>query len=90
MTPSTQQPASYHSCDNSPIGGPTEEDPNCIADMGLTQADTTAIMHALSGTMDQVNAAILAHGGFSTRMMPSYAVHAYDDPALDPRQVTLK
>ena len=29
--------------------------------------------------------AILAHGGFSTRMMPAYAVHAVDDPALDPR-----
>ena len=55
--------------------------------MGLTQADTTAIKHALGSTMDQVNTAILAHGGFSTRMMPSYAVHAYDDPALDPRQV---
>lgn len=40
---------------------------------------------ALGETMRQVNAAILGHGGFSTRMMPAYAVHAYDDPAIDPR-----
>ena len=53
--------------------------------MGLVQADTTDMVAALGETMRQVNAAILGHGGFSTRMMPAYAVHAYDDPAIDPR-----
>ena len=75
----------YHFCDSSSIGGPSEVDFNCVADMGLTQADTTAITAALAETMVQVKEAILDHGGFSTRMMPSYAVHAIDEPALDPR-----
>ena len=70
---------------HSPIGGATEQNPFCAEDTGLTQADTTAMVQALAETMRQVNAAILSHGGFSTRMMSSYAVHAIDDPALDPR-----
>lgn len=78
-------PPTYSSCNTGPIGGPTEEDPHCAIDMGLTQADTTDMVAALGETMRQVNAAILGHGGFSTRMMPAYAVHAYDDPAIDPR-----
>jgi hypothetical protein len=55
-------------------------------DMGLTQADTTELVTELDATMRQANDAILANGGFSTRMMPAYAVHAVDDPATDPRQ----
>ena len=83
--PPRGQPPSYRSCDSSAIGGPTEEDAHCVTDMGLTQADTTAMVGHLSETMAQVKEAIIAHGGFSTRMMPAYAVHAVDDPALDPR-----
>ena len=75
----------YHTCDNSQIGGATEEDTNCVADMRLTQADTTDMVAALAKMMTRVNAAIVGHGGFSTRMMPAYAVHAIDDPVLDPR-----
>ena len=33
------------------IGGPTEEDNNCTEDMGLTQADTTAMTEAWRRTM---------------------------------------
>ena len=73
------------SCNHSPIGGATEENPWCVVDMGLTQAETKEITTELGVTMRQVNEAILANGGFSTRMMPAYAVHAVDDPATDPR-----
>ena len=75
----------YHFCDSSRFGGPSEEDFDCVLDMGLTQNDTTSITTALHETMTQVNAAILQNGGFSTRMMVSYAVHAIDNAALDPR-----
>jgi|EP01047_Picozoa_sp_COSAG01_P060923 hypothetical protein len=43
------------------------------------------MVHALAQTMKEVMAAIVAHGGFSTRLMPAYAVHAVDDAKLDPR-----
>jgi hypothetical protein len=83
--PPRGQPATYRACDSSHIGGATEEDANCVADMGLAQADTIDMVAALAKTMTRVNAAIVGHGGFSTRMMPAYAVHAIDDPVLDPR-----
>eukprot|EP00937_MAST-01D_sp_MAST-1D-sp2_P007467 g7467.t1 len=85
--PPPGQPASYRSCDSSPVGGATEEDAHCVADMGLGQADTTALKDALAQTMSQALAAIVAHGGWTTREMPAYAVHTTDpaQPALDPR-----
>jgi len=52
-------------CDHSPIGGATEEDYYCAEDMGLTQADTTAITDAWRETMSAVHEAINAHGGWS-------------------------
>lgn len=52
-------------CDHSPIGGATEEDYYCTQDMGLTQADTTAITKGWRTTIEQVHAAINSHGGFS-------------------------
>jgi len=52
-------------CDHSPIGGATEEDFYCTDDMGLTQADTTAITKGWQTTMTQVHSAINSHGGFS-------------------------
>ena len=76
---------SYQDCASSPIGGATEEDANCVDDMGLTQDDTTAMVADLTTTMDQVNAAIVAHGGFSTRMIQGQAPAAIDDNSTDPR-----
>ena len=84
-SPPPGQPPSYEDCSSSPVGGPTEEDSYCSADMGLTKADTTAIVQGLAATMDEVMSAIIKAGGFSTRMMPAYAVHATEVPTLDPR-----
>lgn len=55
-------------CDHSPVGGATEEDLYCTADMGLTQADTTAITDAWSATMTAVHAAIAGANGWSWQM----------------------
>lgn len=52
-------------CDHSPIGGPTEENYYCTEDMGLTQADTTAIRNGWMGTIDEVKASVVAGGGFA-------------------------
>jgi len=52
-------------CDHSPIGGPTEENAHCVEDMGLVQANTTAIRAAWAANMQAVQAAVLAHGGFA-------------------------
>ena len=51
-------------CDHSPIGGPTEENFWCTADMGLTQADTTAISAAYGETLGLVARTVVAAGGF--------------------------
>jgi hypothetical protein len=51
-------------CDHSPIGGATEEDLFCTADMGLTQADTTALKAAHDLTMELIADAVTAAGGF--------------------------
>ena len=48
------------SCNHSPIGGATEENPFCAVDAGLTQADTTAMVGALSETMRQVRPIVLS------------------------------
>jgi hypothetical protein len=62
-------------CDHSPIGGATEEDLYCSADMGLTQADTTAIKDAHDATMELVTDAVTAAGswywqGFAQTSLP--------------------
>jgi len=51
-------------CDHSPIGGATEENLYCSADMGLAQADTTAIKAAWEVTMNVVQEAVVAAGAF--------------------------
>ncbi len=51
-------------CDHSPIGGATEEDLFCTADMGLTQADTTAIKAAWEQTIALITQAVTASGAF--------------------------
>jgi hypothetical protein len=63
VQPWQPQPLGY--CDHSPIGGATEESYYCTVDMGLTQADTTALTDAWSETMAAVQAAILAKGAFA-------------------------
>ena len=63
MLPWEPQPHGF--CDHSPIGGATEEDAHCSEDMGLVQADTTAIRAAWADNMRAVQAAVLAHGGFA-------------------------
>ena len=55
-------------CDHWEIGGATEEDLYCSADMGLTQADTTAITDNWRETMQQAAAAIQANAGWAWYM----------------------
>ena len=52
-------------CNNSPFGGATEEDYNCVTDMGLTQQDTTDITNGWQLTMQAVFDALIANKGFS-------------------------
>jgi len=52
-------------CDHSPIGGATEEDFHCTQDMGLVQADTTAIRDAWQANMRAVQEAVIKNGGFA-------------------------
>lgn len=63
VLPWMPQPMGF--CDHSPIGGATEEDYNCARDMGLKQADTTAITDAWRLTLAAVQEAIISHGAFS-------------------------
>ncbi len=68
-------------CSGGPIGGPTEEYPNCTQDMGLTQQDTTALKHEWSTTIAELRLALVAHGGFNWQMfaqstdLPADAAH---------------
>jgi hypothetical protein len=52
-------------CDHSALGGATEEDFYCSEDMGLTQADTTAITDNWRQTMSDIQQAIVSAGAFS-------------------------
>ncbi len=58
-------PVDAPDCGSSPVGGPTEEDANCTVDMGLSQADTTAINDGYHLTMLAAQRAVIAAGGFS-------------------------
>jgi len=58
-------PTDAPDCASSPIGGPTEINVHCIADMSLTQADTTAITAGFRETMLTVQAGLIAAGKFS-------------------------
>ena len=63
-------------CDHSQIGGPSEENFYCTADMGLTQADTTAISDGWMETMDIVRQVVIGAGSwgwafFESLSMPS-------------------
>ena len=52
-------------CDHSPIGGPSEENFHCTQDMGLTQADTTAITDAWRTTLALVRQTLIAAGSWA-------------------------
>ena len=60
-------------CDHGPIGGATEEDLYCSEDMGLTQADTTAIADNWRLTMSTAAAAIQANNGWAWYMFTNGA-----------------
>jgi hypothetical protein len=59
-------------CDHSPIGGATEEDLHCTADMGLTQADTTAITDGWRNMLQRAHTALVNAGGFSWDQFSSF------------------
>jgi hypothetical protein len=63
VAPWEPQPNGF--CDHWEIGGATEEEYHCTEDMGLVQADTTAITDAWRANMAAVGAAIVAGGGFA-------------------------
>jgi hypothetical protein len=58
-------PVDAPDCASSPIGGPTEVNVNCIADTGLTQAQTTAIADGWRGTMLALQTRLLDAGAFA-------------------------
>ena len=71
-------PPSYHQCNMSPIGGATEEDGHCVEDMGLTQADVTAIRDGWVQTMAEVKTAVLKHSGFGWPYLAERGVLSLD------------
>ena len=64
--PSPQPPPGsvMHSCDASPIGGATEENPFCAVDMGLTRQDVVDITSNWTLTRKMTAAALLKAKGF--------------------------
>lgn len=69
--PSWEKPPG--ACDSSPIGGATEEDYNCSLDMGLVQADTTAIADAYDETLGAVFDAVVDAGGWAWSLWYSWS-----------------
>ena len=78
MDPSWQPPEGF--CDHSPIGGPSEENYFCTADMGLVQADTTAITAGWAETMGIVQQALSGAGAWSWAFFSSWAPPATAEP----------
>ena len=66
-------PTDAPDCASSPIGGPTEVNVGCIADTGLTQAQTTAITDAWRVTMLQLQRRLIDAGAFSWAYFTEYA-----------------
>ena len=62
-------------CSGSPVGGPTEEDPHCLADMGHTGdiAFTTAVTDAWCDTRHKAEAAVLDNQGWVWQMFSDFA-----------------
>lgn len=64
-------------CDTfSAVGGPSEENAHCVDDMGLVQADTTAITDAWATTVAAVHAAIVDAGAWSWQQFTAWATPA--------------
>lgn len=63
MDPSWQPPDGF--CDHSLLGGPSEEEFHCVDDMGLTQADTTAITDGWHALMDVVTETLVNSGSWA-------------------------
>ena len=61
----SSDPTDAPDCASGPIGGPTEVNLHCIADTGLTQAQTTAITAGWRATMLQLQQRLLAAQKFS-------------------------
>ena len=66
-------------CDHSPIGGPSEENFHCTEDMGLQQADTTALTDGWRATEALVQQALLAAGSWAWAFFQTWALPK--DPA---------
>ena len=62
-------------CSGSPVGGPTEEDPHCLADMGHTGdlAWTTAVTDAWCAVRHRAFAAAIAAGGWFWQLFSTFA-----------------
>lgn len=55
-------------CNGGPIGGPTEEFPNCTQDMGLTQHDTASLKQEWTKTLEMLRREVIARGKFTWQM----------------------
>ena len=58
-------PVDAPDCGASPVGGPTEVNAGCAADIGFSQAQTTAIADGWRGTMLELQGRLLDAGAFS-------------------------
>jgi hypothetical protein len=64
INPGGDQPAEGY-CSHSPIGGPSEIQLNCTDDMGLVQADTTALTKAWQSTFAEIYNIMDAAGAYA-------------------------
>ena len=78
-------PVDAPDCASSPIGGPTEVNSGCVADMGLTQRDTTALADGWRATMLQLQQRLLAANAFSWAYFTEFGSGA---PFSSPAQCT--
>ena len=77
-------PPSYAQCSMSPVGGATEEDYFCTADMGLSQQDVNEIRGNWSQTIAEVHATALKAGGFTWPQFVQNGLYSLD--LKDPRK----
>jgi len=76
-----------NACSNSPIGGATEEDYYCAADIGFTQENTTAMKEAWQSTMAAVQDAVVAAGGWAWQYFRSFSTPDNSTCAAQLRQI---
>lgn len=68
----SSSPVDAPDCASGPVGGPTEVNSGCEADIGLTQAQTTAITDGYHAFMLELQAKLLAAGKFSWAYFAQY------------------